>query len=211
MEKSSNVFSKIDDFIFKKLDFLKNDGSFQKFSDGLSNLEESQQKLVAQLTTFSFILIPFIFVAIIWWGNSQTKKTLDVKKQIIEQIALFDGNQNALNNVSTNYLSPTAIGSQEDLDNRIRNILSQSSIDQEKVTVSNFQSTSTSSSVAKIEADLQFNGFGTNDFSVFMSTLVERERLKIMKVDLIKNKETNLLEGTISLMHMGQNTVTPEL
>lgn len=211
MEKSSNLFIKIDDFIFKKLDLLKNDGVFQKFNEALSNLEESQQKLVAQLTTFAFILLPFIFVLVLWWGNSQTKKALEVKKQIIEQIALFDGNQNALNNISANYLSPSAISSQEDLDNRIRNILSQNGIDQEKVTVSNFQTTSTSSTVAKVEADLNFNNFGTNDFSVFMRTLVERERLKIMKVDLIKNKENSLLQGTISLMHMGQNAVTPEL
>lgn len=211
MEKSSNIFIKIDDFIFKKLDLLKNEGIFQKFNDALSNLDEAGQKLVAQLTTFSFILLPFIFVIVLWWGNSQTKKTLDIKRQIIEQIALFEGNQNALNNISSNYLSPSAIGSQEDLDNRIRNILSQSSIDQDKVTVSNFQLTSTSSTVAKVEADLSFKGFGTNDFSVFMRSLVENERLKIMKVDLIKNKDDNLLQGTISLMHMGQNQASPEL
>lgn len=211
MEKSSNIFIKIDEFIFKKLDFLKNDGVFQKFNDALSNLDEAQQKLVAQITTFTLILIPFLFVIFLWWGNSQTKKILEIKKQIIEQIALFDGNQNALNNISANYLSPSAIGSQEDLDNRIRNILSQNAIDQEKVTVINFQQTSTSSTVAKVEADLNFTNFGTNDFSIFMRTLVERERLKITKVDLMKNKETNLLQGTISLMHMGQNLITPEL
>ena len=162
-------------------------------------------------STFTIILIPFLFVIFLWWGNSQTKKALEIKKQIIEQIALFDGNQNALNNISANYLSPSAIGSQEDLDNRIRNILSQNAIDQEKVTVSNFQQASMSSTVAKVEADLNFTNFGTNDFSIFMRTLVERERLKITKVDLMKNKETNLLQGTISLMHMGQNLVTPEL
>lgn len=211
MEKSSSIFIKIDDFIFKKLDLLKNDGVFQKFNDAISNLDEAGQKLVAQLTTFAFILIPFIFVLVLWWGNSQTKKGLEVKKQIIEQIALFDGNQNALNNISSNYLSPSAIMGQEDLDNRIRNILSQNAIDQDKVTVSNFQQTSTSSTVAKVEADLSFKNFGTNDFSVFMRTLVERERLKITKVDLIKNKEDNLLQGTISLMHMGQNQTSPEL
>jgi hypothetical protein len=211
MEKSSNIFIKIDEFIFKKLDLLKTEGVFQKFNDALSNLDEAGQKLVAQLTTFTFILLPFIFVLILWWGNSQTKKALEIQRQIIEQIALYEGNQNSLNNISANYLSPSAIGGQEDLDNRIRNILSQNSIDQDKVTISNFQLTSTSSTVAKVQADLSFKSFGTNDFSVFMRALVENERLKIMKVDLIKNKDDNLLQGTISLMHMGQNVVSPEL
>jgi len=39
MEKSSSIFIKIDDFIFKKLDLLKNDGVLQKFNDAISNLE----------------------------------------------------------------------------------------------------------------------------------------------------------------------------
>ncbi len=210
MDKSSNIFSKIDDFIFKKIDTLKSDGAFQKFSDAMMLLDEAGQKIVAQLTAFIFILIPFIFVLVLWWGNSQTKKELDIKKQIIEQIALFDGNQNALNNISSNYLSPNPIAGQEDLDSRVKNILSQNSIDQDKVSISNFHQNSTSSTIAKVEADLSFKSFGTSDFSAFMRTLVERERLKITKVDLIKNKENNLLEGSISLMHMGPNNVSTE-
>ena len=210
MEKTSNIFIKIDDFIFKKIDILKNGGAFQKFNDLMSMLDESRQKIITQLIAFFFILIPFFVVLILWWGNTQTKKEIDLKKQIIEQIALFDGNQNALNNISSNYLSPSAISGQDDLDSRIKSILSQNNIGQEKVTVNSFNQASSSSTIAKVEAELSFNNFGTNDFSVFMRTLVERERLKIIKVDLIKNKESNLLEGTISLMHMGRSNVSTE-
>jgi len=210
MEKSPNIFIKMDEFIFKKLDLLKSEGIFQKFNDVLSTLDENQQKLAAQITTFSFLLLPFLFVVVLWWGNSQTKKAIDVKKQIIEQIALFDGNKNTLNNISSNYLAPAAISGQEELDNKIRNILSMSSIDQSKVTVSSFHQASTSSSVGKIEATILFTGFGTNDFSNFMRSMIETERFKILKVDLTKDKETSLLKGSISLMHMGQNSYMPE-
>lgn len=211
MEKSSGIFIKIDEFIFKKIDIIKNDGAFQKINEVLSNLDEAGQKTVAQITTFIFLLIPFVFVFVLWWQNHQVKKDLEIKKQIIEQIAVFDGNQNALNNISSNYLSPSVIGSQNDLDSRIKNILAQNGIDQEKVTLSDFNQTSSSSTLSKIEATLRFSNFGSTDFSSFMRTLVERERLKILKVDLIKNKENNLLEGTISLMHMGQNTAPSEI
>ena len=67
MEKAPSIFIKIDEFIFKKLDLLKSEGVFQKFNDGLSMLDEAQQKLVAQLITFGLILLPFVFVAILWW------------------------------------------------------------------------------------------------------------------------------------------------
>lgn len=208
MEKSSNIFIKIDEFIFHKLDTLKNEGIFQKFNDAISSLEESQQKIVAQVITFSFILLPFIFVIILWWGNSQTKKNIEIKKQIIEQIALFDGNKNALNNISANYLAPSAVNGQDDLDNRLRNILSGNGIDQSKVSIASFNPVSTSSNVAKIEAEITFSNFGTNDFSSFMRALVENERFKILKVNL--NKENSLLQGSISLMHMGQSAFAPE-
>ena len=209
MEKPSSIFIKVDEFIFRQLDTLKTEGVFQKFNDTLSTLDEDQQKLTAQLTTFFFILLPFIFVIVLWWGNSQTKKGLETKKQIIEQIALFDGNQNALNNVSSNYLSPVAIMGQDDLDNKLRNILSQNGIDQGKVTISDFHQVSTSSTIAKVEASINFKKFGTNDFSQFMRAIVENERFKILKVDLTKNKEDTLLQGTISVMHMGQNALAP--
>ncbi|MBC7714487.1 MAG: hypothetical protein H7177_14170 [Rhizobacter sp.] len=209
MEKTS-FFIKIDEFIFQKLDLLKNEGVFQKFTDVISGLDEDQQKVVAQVTTFTFILIPFIFVAVLWWGNSSTKQAIASKKQIIEQIALFDGNKNALNNVSANYLAPAAIASQNEMDNKLRNILSTNSIDQNKVHITNFHQTSTSSSVGKIEADITFTDFGTSDFSNFMRGLMEVERFKVLKVDLIKNKENSLLKGSITLMHMGQNPFVPE-
>ena len=47
MDKSSNIFIKIDDFIFKKIDSLKSDGVFQKFSDAMMLLDEAGQKIVA--------------------------------------------------------------------------------------------------------------------------------------------------------------------
>jgi hypothetical protein len=202
----SNIFIKIDEFIFQKLDLLKTEGVFQKFNDMIAGLDEAQQKLVAQVTTFFFILTPFFVALFLWWGNSQTKKGLEVKKQIIEQIAFYDGNQTALNNISANYLSPSAIMTENDLDSKLKNIMASYSIDSQKVTISGFTQASTTTTISKIEATVSFRGFGTSDFANFVRGLTESERFKILKVDLVKNKESSLLQGTISLMHMGQNS-----
>jgi hypothetical protein len=210
MAKQTNIFIKIDEMIFAKLDMLKNEGVFQKFNDLISGLEEAQQKTIAQVTTFFFILTPFIVIAVLWWGNAQIKKGLETKKQIIEQIAFFDGNQSALTNISLNYLSPSAIMSQGDLDNKLKNVLASYTIDSQKATISDFVQVSTTSSISKIEATVNFRDFGTLDFSNFMKALIDIERFKILKVNLTKNKESNLLQGSISLMHMGQNTLSAE-
>jgi hypothetical protein len=206
MSKPNNIFIKIDEFIFQKLDLLKTEGVFQKFNDMIAGLDEAQQKLVAQLTTFFFILAPFFVALFLWWGNTQTKKGLEIKKQIIEQIAFFDGNQTALNNISANYLSPTAIMTENDLDSKLKNIMASYSIDSQKVSISGFTQASTTSTISKIEAIVSFRGFGTSDFANFVRGLTEAERFKILKVDLVKNKESSLLQGSIALMHMGQNS-----
>lgn len=206
MDTTKNIFIKIDEFIFSKLDILKSDSSFQKINDLLGNLEEDQQKILAQVVTFSLLIFPFIFVAILWWGNHNAKNRIEVKTQILEQISLLNGNRDALANVSSNYLAPLPIAGQEDLDNKIVNILSSANIDQQKVSVVNFNQLSTTSTLTKIEAVLSFKNFGTQDFSNFMRSLVETERFKILRINMIKNKSTNLLQGEVSLMHLGKNS-----
>jgi hypothetical protein len=206
MDKSKNIFIKIDEFIFQKIDLLKADGSFQKINDLLSGLEEDQQKIFAQVLTFTMLVIPFLFVATLWWGNHKLKKNMEIKNQILEQVATLTGNKDTLTSVSSTYVAPTAIMGQEDLDNKIRNLMSASSIDQNKVHVLNFSQLSTTSNIAKIEALLSFQNFGTQDFSNFMRALVEQEKFKVMRISLTKDKTTSLLRGEISLMHLGKSS-----
>jgi hypothetical protein len=205
MNTKKSPFIKIDEFIFQKIDYLKTEGFFLKFNDVLANLNEEQQKLTAQLTTFISLLVPFLFAAFLWYGNFQTKKNIAIKKQIIDQIALLEGHKNTLNNISANYLSPSSIISQDDLDNRIKNLLSNNSIDSTKVNISSFSQSSSSSSVSRVEAEVLFKDFGTLDFSNFLRGLIENEKFKITKVDLTKNNESKLLQGRISVIHLGQN------
>ncbi|MBC7540918.1 MAG: hypothetical protein H7281_19005 [Bacteriovorax sp.] len=206
MDKSKNVFIKIDEFIFQKLDFFKSDASFQKINELLVSLDEDQQKLFAQLLTFTLIIIPYLFVMTLWWGNHKARVNHDVKSQILEQVSTLNGNKETLANVSSTYLAPVAILGAEDLDNKIRNLMSANSIEQSKVRVLNFTQVSTTSSIAKIEAILSFQNFGTLDFSNFVRTLVEQEKFKVLRISLIKNKTTNLLSGEVSLMHLGKSS-----
>lgn len=205
MDKAKNLFIKIDEFIFQKIDVLKNDSSFQKFNEYLSGIEEDQQKILSQVLTFSLILLPYLVVAFLWWGNHKTKKNLEVKNQILEQIATLNGSRDTLNTVSSTYVSPTPINGREDLEARIVNMNSTTGIDQSKVQVLNFSQLSTSNTISKVEALVSFKNFGTQDFSNFMSALVEQEKFKVMRIDLAKNAATNLLNGEVSLLHLGKS------
>ncbi len=206
MNKAKKLFIQIDEFIFHKLDLLKSESNFQKINEMISGLEDDQQKILIQGFTFFLILLPFFVVLFLWMGNSKIRKNIEVKNQIIEQIAILNGNRETLMNVSTTYIAPNAFNGRDELDNRLHNLVSINNIDQNKVRLTNYNPISTTSSVSKIEASIGFHDFGTQDFSNFIRALTDNERFKVSKINLLKNTSTNLLQGEIYLIHMGKNS-----
>lgn len=206
MEKQKNIFIKIDEFIFQKIDFLKTDPSFQKMNELLSGLEEKEQKLFAQIITFTFILTPYIFVLFLWWGNHTSKVNMGIKSQILDQISTLNGSKETRSFISASYLSPVAIQSREDLEIKIQNLMASSSIDQNKVRVLSFNQLSSSSNISKIEGSISFENFGTLDFSSFIQAMVEQDKFKITRINMNKNKNSNLLNGDLSVIHLGKTS-----
>jgi hypothetical protein len=204
MEKAKHLFIKIDQFIFAKLDQLKSDTNFQKLNDVLLNLNEEQQKIFIQVIVFASILIPYIIISIFWWSNSQIKSRLDFKNQIIDQISVLNGNKDSLQSISDKYLAAYTFNSREEVENKIVNIASRYNINTNKIMVVDFNTISTTSTVSKIETKLKFSDFGTMDFSNFIREIVDVEKFKILKLDLNKNNENNLLQGTIEVRHIGR-------
>lgn len=204
MGSARNFFLKLDQFIFNKIDQLKNDSGLLKLNDLLLNLTDDQQRIFIQILVFSFILVPYFFLGIFWWSNHTIKTRLDFKNQIIDQIALLNGNRDTLSNVTNNYLSTNGINSRDEIEGKIINIASRYNINSNKIRLLDFSPISTSNTITKTEAKIKFTDFGTQDFSNFMRELVEIEKFKIYKVDLNKNIDNSLLEGTLEIRHMGR-------
>ena len=204
MIAKKNIFIKIDEFIFQKLDLLKNDNGVSKINEFIQTLEEQQQRILTQALTFGLIIIPYIVVISIWWSNAKIKQAIQTKNQILEQVSLLNSNKTALMTVTNNYIAPYAIITQMDLENKLRSVMSSNYIDAKKVNA-RFNLISTTSTFTKIEANINFNNFGTQDFSNFLRVLTENERFKVTKVNLIKNNSTNLLQGELTLLHIGRN------
>jgi len=204
MGNAKNFFLKIDQFIFNKIDQMKNDSGLLKLNDLLLNLTDDQQRVFIQVLVFSFILVPYFFLGIFWWSNHTIKSRLNYKNQIIDQIALLNGNRDTLNNVTNNFLSTNGINSRDEIEGKIINIASRYNINSNKIRLLDFSPISTSNTITKTEAKIKFTDFGTQDFSNFMRELVEIEKFKIYKVDLNKNIDNSLLEGTLEIRHMGR-------
>lgn len=201
--KKSNFF-KFDQIIFNKIDQLLNDTNFQKMNEPYLALEENQKKIFAQALIFTLILIPYLIVVLIFWSNYNTKKRVEFKNQIIEQISIYNSNKENLNQATVNLLAPNVISSQEKLSEVLNTIASQNQIENQKISIVSFNTLNSSSTVSKIEAVIKIQNFGTKDLSNLLKNLIEIEKFNVVKIDFSKNLDNHLLEGNISLVHLGK-------
>lgn len=207
MKTIMDFFKKIDQYIFLKLDLYKNDSSFQKINDLKSNFTEEQQNSIAQYLVFTIILMPFVLCGFFAFGNYKIRKNIELKNQILEQISLLNANHDNLNTTSNQFVSTDSYMTREDLDNKLRNVFSAKGIDQTKISITDFNQLSSTSLISKIEASIHFENFGTHDFSLFLNSIIDSERFKVQKINLIKNKTNSLLQGDLTLIHIGRNTM----
>lgn len=205
-EVRESFFKKIDTAIFKQIDQFKNDPNFNKISDLFTTLSEQESRLLQQILAFGVIILPYLVVAFLFWGNYQSKKTLQLKKQVLDEYEILSSNRNNLLAQGPSLLAPNSLAGQSDLENRVRNVLSSNSIDQSKVNVSSFDVGMSSSTFTKSTSLIQFNKFGTQDFNMLLRNLIEMEKFKISRVKLKKDVETDLLLGEIELLHLGRNS-----
>ncbi len=206
-ELKESFFKKIDSIIFKQLDAVQKEGSLSKLSDLFSSLSEQETRFLQQFLAFSVIAFPYLIVIFLYWGNYQNKKNILLKKQIVEEFEIFNSNRNNLSLQGPILLAPSSIAGQSDLENRVRNVLSSNSIDQSKVTVTNFDIGMSSSTFTKSTSIIQFNKFGTQDFNLLLNNLIDIEKFKINKIKLKKDTTSELLIGEIELLHLGRNSM----
>lgn len=204
MGQKKPIFRQIDEFVFQKVDLIKNDSSFQQLLESFTSLSEKEQQIVAQSLAIGVIVIPYLFVLYLAWSNYSIRQRITAKNQIIEQASLFESNQNALNDIGPETVSDYGLQSASDLQGKLAQ-LGSPVVEASKISVRNFNILNSTHYFQKVEGTVHFEKFGTQDFSHFMTGLTDREKFKIGKIDLKTNKETRLLEGDIQVIHVGRN------
>ncbi len=205
MAQKESVFKKIDYFIFKKIDEFNADSGAVKLHDLFTSLPEQESKIIQQILAFGFILIPFLVVLFLFWGNYQIKGELAVKNEVINEFQILNSNRDNLQAFGPQFLSDATLRSQSDLENKIRDLLTTNNIDQTKVTFSNFEILQNTDTYLKSTANINFTKFGNQDFSSLMKSLVDIEKFKISSIKMNRESDTELLGGVIEVIHLGRN------
>jgi len=204
MAKFKGIFRPLDELLFKQIDVLKKSPSYQKMSEQIASLGETQQKVVNQITTFSTIVIPFIIALVIFFLNSSLRSDIELKKDILTQIQSFQSHKIETESIGRRVLAPRTLSDKNALKKRIDRIVSRKSIGKDKITISDFNSNLASGGIEQVNAKLNFKKLTSTQFTDFLLALLQSEKMKVEEIEVNKDKKSKRLMGHLLVIHYGK-------
>ena len=199
------IFKKIDQAVFEHIDKFKSTSSYNNLQDFYNGLEEDQQKVFKAFVLLAIFIIPLTFLGLVLWQNNNLKKDLETRVALISKANEIIGQKQSLRNIAPNILSESPIDGQGMMSSRISNILSATGIDLSKIQINNYNGELISSGIMKSEADFKFTNISTDELMNIFINMIQREKFKIQNVMIIRNADTNLLNGEFHAVHLGNS------
>jgi hypothetical protein len=204
MAKINGIFKPLDEQLFKQIDTLKKAPTYQKLSEQIASLGESQQKNLNQISTFAIILLPFLGALALLLINNSIKDRLDLKRNILTQVSTYQTKKAETETIGRSVLSPHSVSNKSDLEKRISKVVSRRSIGKGKITVSNFKSTLASGGIEQTNAKLQFKKLTSTQFTDFLLSILQSEKMKVEELIVDKDTKSKLLKGHLLIIHYGK-------
>lgn len=203
-------FQIIDQAIFNQIDQMKNDPNIAKITDSLNAMDDKSQRLASGAISATVILLPVILVSVYFYLNQSLRSSIQIKEDIIAQVAEIDKHNRQLTQISQSSIGAQAFEDRAQLEQRLRILLSQNQIDASKVNVIDFNQINSTEMTISSESKIEISRFANQDLSKFLRGLLEREKFKIQDINLNKDTESNLLNGSLTLLHIGKNNTAVE-
>ena len=202
--RALEIMKKIDSTFFKKIDDLLLRPEVQKITDAYSQLEEKYQDVIKLIMAFSLIVVPVAIVGTFSLINSSLREELQMKEEIIQSANEIIQKESFLKREQKMILGNTTIETQEKLRQKVSNQMSQLGIDISKINVSNFESVDLNANIIQAQMDVKFDGLTNNQIFSALSSLVQKEKMRIDSFTVNKNTSTNLLDGIFTIYYFSK-------
>lgn len=196
-------FKRIDRAVFERIDKFKLSPGYNNLQDFYNGLEEEQQKVFKAAIVFLIFFLPTVFLGLVVWQNNNLKADLDTRIALISKANEIIGQRQGLRDVSPNILSDNPIDGDSMMTSRLSNLLSGIGMDLSKLQVENYNGELTSGTIQRAEADFKFTNLSTDELMNIFTSMIQREKFRIQSVDIKRNNETNLLQGSFRAIHYG--------
>ncbi len=203
-------FKKIDREIFDRLDKFKLTPGYNNIQDFYNGLEEEQQRVFKGAVILVIFLIPMFFLGFIYWQNNDLKEDLKNRIALISKANEIIGQKQGLLEVSPAVLSENPIDGASMMTSRLSNLLSTLGLDLSKIQISNYAGEMISDTIMRSEADFAFSSVSTDELMNIFTAMISREKFRIQSVKIIRNAESNLLEGQFHAIHFSDAMTVEE-
>ncbi len=198
------ILKKIDLFLFAQAKKIEASAFAKKLRDSTSSLSEQNINLLSKFVNLTIILLPLFIVMYFAHSNISIKNELEIKEKVIGQIQYFNTNQNKILNMATKVTSSKSINSEDDLRLIISRIAKNKNIDRTKFSMSFFDRTQLSNAFFKTESTINFSNMSMYDFTTLLEELLDKEEMRITKINISRNNKTDSLDGNLRLAHYGK-------
>ena len=197
------LFKKIDRAVFERISKFKVTPGYNNLQDFYNGLDEEQQKVFKAAVVLLIFLIPTIVLGLFWWQNNNLKSNLETRINLISKANEIIGQRQSIRSIAPMILSENPIDGESMLSSRLSNLLSASGVDLSKIKVSNYNGELVSGNIQRSEADFKFSNLSTDELMNVFSNMIQREKFRIQSLDIVRNSETNLLQGKFHAIHFG--------
>jgi hypothetical protein len=194
------IFKAVDEFMFKIVDEFSALAPIRKINDELEALPEQQQKIINQVLSFIFILIPTVFVISMFLTNQSLRETNRLRSKVLQLYVQNNIQGSQLGSIGQNLIGPTTLENSNDFQQIVRSIQSSRSINVNSVNISHFENVSVGSDLQQSIVGLSFSELTTQDLTILITDLIQRQRVKIQAIEVEKNQTTRFLQGSIEVI-----------
>jgi hypothetical protein len=197
------LFKKIDRAVFERISKFKLTPGYNNLQDFYNGLDEEQQKVFKAGVVLGIFLVPMMILGLFWWQNNSLRNNLETRINLITKANEIIGQRQSLRNISPMILSENPIDGESMMSSRLSSLLSASGVDLSKIKVSDYTGELVSGSIQRSEADFKFTNVSTDELMNIFSNMIQREKFRIQTVDIVRNNETNMLQGKFRAVHFG--------
>lgn len=194
-----SIMKPIDKFLVENIEKLTITAEYQKLLDTYNSWEDRLQNAFKGILIFLSFAIPLLIVFIFYLLNSSAKTRLETTEQIIETGNSIISTSSQVRSISNKFFGKP-ISSKANFERELANSLPSQGIDSEKILIGEF-SLEEIDGINELRSDLKFSKLSSENFYGLLNILSLRLKMKVQEIIVKKNEQSNLLEGTLTILH----------
>ena len=199
ISKISLYFKDIDKKIFEQLEFVNKSPVYEDFLDRLESFSDGRGKIVAMALAGGMVVLPLFVALMFWWGNSNLKESLDVKKNIAQTIHNYRSKEAVSLPLKSQRVSGALLKSKEDFLQAIRVPPDK----KQRIVVEKLKYKRVSKGLGRSIVSLSFNNLTTKSLMDMMKNIVYQRKASVSRIHIEKDKVLKTLKGKIELIVYG--------